>query len=1398
MRYTILCAFAIILTLSAFSQPVINSFAPANGPVGTSITLKGTGFDTVITGNTVFFGAVKATSTAVTDTAIIVTVPSGATYQPITVSTNKGTGYSQNPFVVTFSGGGSAFGQGSFLPPLEFTTGAYPHAANLADFNGDGKPDLLVSRGSSATVSIFTNTSVNGVVSFSLPASITAAGNSHECAATGDLDGDGKLDFVTANTWNTSSISVFRNTSSGAAISFANGLDFPVVNGTYSVAIGDLDGDGKPDIAAANNGANQICVFRNTSTSGTISFAPRVDYDAGTSPYSVIIGDVDGDNKAELIYTTQSTGSALSVMKNKSVAGTLSFDIPIIVANFPGPFVATMGDLDGDNRPELVAASAGSGIVVKQNLSTPGNIAFSGQQYTLTTGNYPVGVVIADIDGDGKPDLASCNRMTNNISLIRNISTAGSLNFETTVDYNCGMDPFFLTAGDLNSDQRPEIIVANSSSTFVSVFTNIIGANIAPTINSFTPASGINGTSVTIKGTNLTGATAVSFGSVNVTSFTVVDDTTITAIVGQGASGDVNVTTSRGTASMPGFIFTGPLISSFTPKTGGQGTVVTINGSNFTNVSAVSFGGIAATSYTVNSTTSIAAVVGSGSSGDVSVTTPNGIATLAGFSYSPPTIINVNPLFAAVDSIITITGTNFSSTPGNNIVFFGAVKALVTGASSTELKVKVPASAAYELITVTVNRLTAYSPMPFNTTFATDSTTIKTNSFIKIGDFGTGQYPVSVRYCDFNDDGKPEMITANSLGNSVSILKNASTSGTVSFLNKIDLPAGLGPRNCVTGDLDGDGKPDLVAINLNSGLASTISVFRNTSSGGSVSFTPKTEYATGNGSVGLAIGDLNADGKPDLVTTSGNSGWFSIFLNTTVAAGAITFSPRTDIVNLRHSEFIVIADIDKDGRPDVVVSNFGFSNITVYRNLSNGGNFLLAGPVDISINGTSPTFMEAADVDGDGKLDIIVKSTYVVSIIKNYSTPGSISLQTVLDFGGDFTNPTVSDLNGDGKPDFTMGGYANGKIAVYENKYAVPGTPAFGDSIIFKVGNFDSFTGIGDLDGDGRPELSATNVLPNTVTVLSNKIGAPVIDSTSLSAAKGGDTVHISGSNLSGITAVNFGGTPAASFNQVSSTKVDAVVGGGASGNITVTSSLGTASFGGFSFIPVITASGPTTLCGDGTLTLTSSANAGNQWYRNNTLIAGATAKTHNPITSGNYTVKTTSNSITTSSSNNIDVTINTVPTPGISLNANSLVSSVANGNQWYLNNTLIQGATSQSYQPVQSGNYTVQATVNGCNSAMSTAFNFTIAGVINLDNGQFVKLYPNPVHDKLVINYVIGASSVIGLELYDINGKSVKIESNVRSGTEINLRQLSPGVYFLKLTSKNRNLGTIRIMRVE
>ena len=136
----------------------------------------------------------------------------------------------------------------------------------------------------------------------------------------------------------------------------------------------------------------------------------------------------------------------------------------------------------------------------------------------------------------------------------------------------------------------------------------------------------------------------VNFGGTPAASFIVVSPTTITAIVGNGNHGDVSVGTSGGIASFAGFTFIptiaipAPFISAISPATAGQGEVVTITGSNFNNATAVSFGGSPALSFTVVSPTIITAVVGSGNSGDVSVTTPGGTATFAGFVYKPETI----------------------------------------------------------------------------------------------------------------------------------------------------------------------------------------------------------------------------------------------------------------------------------------------------------------------------------------------------------------------------------------------------------------------------------------------------------------------------------------------------------------------------------------------------------------------------------------------------------------------------------------------------------------------------------------------------------------------------------------------------------------------------------------
>ena len=163
---------------------------------------------------------------------------------------------------------------------------------------------------------------------------------------------------------------------------------------------------------------------------------------------------------------------------------------------------------------------------------------------------------------------------------------------------------------------------------------NPISFGPVPTITSFTPTSALTGATVTISGTDFTGATVVSFGGTVASTYTVTNPTTITATVGSGTSGSVSVTSPGGTATKTGFTYIppAPVISSFTPTSAGSGTTVTITGTNFTGATVVSFGGTTASAYTVTNSTTITAAVGSGTTGSVSVTTPGGTATLAGLS----------------------------------------------------------------------------------------------------------------------------------------------------------------------------------------------------------------------------------------------------------------------------------------------------------------------------------------------------------------------------------------------------------------------------------------------------------------------------------------------------------------------------------------------------------------------------------------------------------------------------------------------------------------------------------------------------------------------------------------------------------------------------------------------
>jgi gliding motility-associated-like protein len=147
---------------------------------------------------------------------------------------------------------------------------------------------------------------------------------------------------------------------------------------------------------------------------------------------------------------------------------------------------------------------------------------------------------------------------------------------------------------------------------------------------------------MTITGTNFNGTTQVTLGGTSVLSFTVVSSTSIVVIVGTGSSGAVSLTTPGGSASLDGFTFIPPpTITSFAPTAAAAGMSITITGTHLTGTFALTLGGTPVSSFTVLSSTTIIAIVGSGSTGAVSLTTPGGSASLAGFTFLlfPPNFI---------------------------------------------------------------------------------------------------------------------------------------------------------------------------------------------------------------------------------------------------------------------------------------------------------------------------------------------------------------------------------------------------------------------------------------------------------------------------------------------------------------------------------------------------------------------------------------------------------------------------------------------------------------------------------------------------------------------------------------------------------------------------------------
>lgn len=563
---TIAIACATVTSPSVFVvTPDITYFAPVQGEVGSQVTIYGSAFSFTPANNIVYFGATRATVNSASSTQLTVTVPPGATYEPISVSVSGAIAYSDEPFLVTFPNGG-LLNACSFEPVAGIGTSGFGYGPAVGDLDGDGKPDAAITDYSNGMVRVYRNTSIPGsltAASFASSLDLASGVNPYFVDIV-EIDGDGKLDLIVTN-FGSNTLSVFRNTSTPGTISFASKVDLTTNNGPYQIATGDLNGDGRTDIAISNANSGGVSIWENVGSPGTItpaSFNPKFDLPMG-SHWVIAIRDLDLDGKPDLI-SGPALGTVLTIFENVNSGGTLSTSSFAAGTNFTvgaWPEFIAVGDLDNDLKPDIVTSSWPDGkISVLRNTSSPGTIdgtSFA-PKVEFATGSEPRGVEITDFDGDGLADIALANQINNQVWIYKNQTTPGIINtgsFAAPIGYTAGGNLRGVKGVDFDGDGKPDLAVGNWGNPSLTVLRNDI-RNL-PTITGFAPLSGSVGTTITITGTNFSPNLASNVVTINgATAFvTAATATTLTVVIPANATtGVVNVSVNcQGPASGPVF-----------------------------------------------------------------------------------------------------------------------------------------------------------------------------------------------------------------------------------------------------------------------------------------------------------------------------------------------------------------------------------------------------------------------------------------------------------------------------------------------------------------------------------------------------------------------------------------------------------------------------------------------------------------------------------------------------------------------------------------------------------------------------------------------------------------------------------------------------------------------------
>jgi hypothetical protein len=382
--------------------------------------------------------------------------------------------------VVLAPGSGSSFSlsvaprRPSFAAQQRYPTARLPDGVAIGDLNGDGRKDLVTaSPRPRGTLSVLLN---RGRGRFGT-ARRYRSGEGADSVAIGDLNSDGKLDLATADS-DGDTVSVLLNRGDGR---FRPHRSYATQSWPWDVAIGDLNGDGRPDLATANTNigyggrVSSVSVFINK---GDGSFESKVDHRPARRPFSVALGDLNHDGKLDLV--TANGSDSVSVFIN---GGDGSFRPRVDYRAGSGPRSIAIADMNRDRNPDLVTANSNS---VEGGGSAKGTLSVDGVSVFLNKGDgsfrpkldyrtHEMGfgsVAIGDLNRDGKPDVAIGVDSDIGTKTVPVLLNSGGGRLKKRIDFrtgpsDSGWGPRSVAIGDLNRDGKLDLATVKFASVCV-------------------------------------------------------------------------------------------------------------------------------------------------------------------------------------------------------------------------------------------------------------------------------------------------------------------------------------------------------------------------------------------------------------------------------------------------------------------------------------------------------------------------------------------------------------------------------------------------------------------------------------------------------------------------------------------------------------------------------------------------------------------------------------------------------------------------------------------------------------------------------------------------------------------------------------------------------------------